>query len=502
MHNFTASKLQLFPQGICNLYQLTKKHGIMAINIIKSTRLKPKRNHILLVDKYTDLKDKTLEKAEINYLRRHLSDEQKSFAFNRLNHHVFVVVLDKKGELYEQKEAARIAGDALLGQLKSAQISNIQLADYTRKNLGLYFAEGMVLGSYSFDKYKTKKSSHTLQEIALLNKKISEEEIRLMNISNEATCWSRDLMNEPHSTLDAPTLAEEFKKMGKESGAKVEVLSKSKIESLKMGGLLAVNKGSETPPTFTIMEWKPKNAANKKPYIFVGKGVVFDTGGLNIKTGDFMYDMKMDMGGAAAAATALFAVAKAKLPVYAIALIPATDNRPSHNAYAPGDVINMHNGKTVEVINTDAEGRLILADALSYAQKYDPKMVIDLATLTGAAARAIGKYGIVAMKNKAARLQKLDDSSKEVYERLVEFPLWDEYGEQIKSDVADIKNLGGAEGGAITAGKFLEHFTDYPWVHLDIAGPSILASKDSYRSKGGSGVGTRLLFEFMKSLKK
>ena len=477
-------------------------HSTMLTNIIRSKRLKPKSHHILLVDKPGDLKDKTLNVKEYLFVRKHFNDEQNTFVFNRLNQHVFVVILSKRGEMYERKEAARKAGDALLDLLKKADIAKIQLADYSRKNLGLYFAEGMVLGAYSFDKYKTKKPDYKLEEIQLLNPHIEDAAIDLMNISNQATCWSRDLMNEPHSTLDAQSIAEEFRKMGKESGAKVEVLSKTKIESLKMGGLLGVNKGSETPPSFTIMEWKPKNAKNKKPFIFVGKGVVFDTGGLNIKTGDFMYDMKMDMGGAAAASTALFAVAKAKLPVYAIALIPATDNRPSHNAYAPGDVLTMHNGKTVEVINTDAEGRLILADALSYAQKYKPELVIDLATLTGAAARAIGKYGIVAMRGKNTRIDRLDASSKEVYERLVEFPMWDEYNEMIKSDVADIKNLGGAEGGAITAGKFLEHFTDYPWIHLDIAGPSILAAKDNYRSKGGSGVGTRLLFEFMQSLSK
>ena len=472
----------------------------MKVKIIKSNSIRPRQDQIILVNKINELKDAGIDKNEYAYARKHFSETNKSFVFNRLKQLVIVCVLDKKGALYEQKENARKAGNSILSHLKKGSITSIQLIDRTKDNLGLYFAEGMALGSYVFDKYKSKKEEHVLKEIQLHNSNISEREIELMNISVEAVFWSRNLTNEPHSTLDAPAIAKEFKKMGKESGASVEVLSKAKIESLKMGGLLAVNKGSLTPPTFSIMEWKPKNALNEKPYIFVGKGVVFDTGGLNIKTGDFMYDMKMDMGGAAAASTALYAIAKAKLPVYAIALIPATDNRPSGNAYAPGDVIKMHNGKTVEVINTDAEGRLILADALSYAQKYNPELVIDLATLTGAAARAIGKYGIVAMRNKKANIKALDNSSKQVYERLVEFPMWEEYDELIKSDIADIKNLGGAEGGAITAGKFLEHFVDYPWVHLDIAGPSILASKDSYRSKGGSGVGTRLLFEFIKSL--
>ncbi len=472
----------------------------MLVNIIKTKRIKQKSNRVILVESLSSLEVRDLDKNELAYIMKHHSDDQKSFSFNRFSHHIFVVFFDKKGKLYERKEAFRKAGDELNNQLKQLGIDKIQICDNTKEGLGLHFAEGIVLGNYNFDKYQAKKDKSKLKEVILISEAVTKNQINLMNISNEATYWSRDLMNEPHSTLNATAIAKEFKKMGKQSGAKVEVLTKAKIESLKMGGLLAVNLGSIIPPTFTVMEWKPEKPINKKPIIFVGKGVVFDTGGLNIKTGEFMYGMHMDMGGAAAASTALFAVAKAKLNVHVIALLPATDNRPDGNAYAPGDVIKMHNGKTVEIINTDAEGRMILADALSYAQKYKPEMVIDLATLTGAAARAIGKYGIVAMKNKDFNIKKLNDSSEQVYERLVEFPMWSEYDEEIKSNIADIKNLGGAEGGAITAGKFLENFVDYPWIHLDIAGPSILNTKDSYRSKGGSGVGTRLLFEFIRQM--
>lgn len=500
MHNFTASKLQLNKRNNCNLYQYYQIYKIMLANIIKIKNTKQKKHRAILVESLSSLEVRDLDKDELAYIMKHHSDEQKSFSFNRFTHHIFVVFFDKKGKLYERKEAYRKAGDNLNTQLKQLEIAKIQICDSSKDGMGLYFAEGMVLGNYAFDKYKAKKDTSKLTEVALQNDIISKKQIELINISNEATYWGRNLMNEPHSTLDATAFAKEFKKMGKQSGAKVEVLTKAKIESLKMGGLLAVNKGSINPPTFTVMEWKPEKPKNKKPIIFVGKGVVFDSGGLNIKTGEFMYGMHMDMGGAAAASTALFAVAKAKLNVHVIALIPATDNRPDGNAYAPGDVIKMHNGKTVEVINTDAEGRMILADALSYAQKYKPEMVLDLATLTGAAARAIGKYGIVAMRNKEFNIKILNNSSEQVYERLVEFPLWKEYDEDIKSNIADIKNLGGAEGGAITAGKFLENFVDYPWIHLDIAGPSILNAKDSYRSKGGSGVGTRLLFEFIQEM--
>jgi leucyl aminopeptidase len=208
------------------------------------------------------------------------------------------------------------------------------------------------------------------------------------------------------------------------------------------------------------------------------------------------------MGGAAAVGCVMYAVAKAKLPVHVIALVPSTDNRVDGNAYVPGDVITMHSGLTVEVLNTDAEGRMILADALSYAQKYKPQLVIDIATLTGAAAAAIGHFGTVCMGNADEKtFNKLKKSGNNVYERLVEFPMWDEYGELIKSDIAEIKNVGGPAAGSITAGKFLEKFTDYPYIHLDIAGSAFVKTPDSYRGKNGTGVGVRLLFDYIKSLK-
>jgi len=303
------------------------------------------------------------------------------------------------------------------------------------------------------------------------------------------------------SFLTAVQLAKEIQHLGTEAGFMVEVFNKRKIETLKMGGLLAVNKGSIDPPTFSILEWKPEKANNAKPLVLVGKGVVFDTGGLSLKpTRESMDYMKSDMGGAAAVTGALYAVTRAKFPVHVIGLIPATDNRPDGNAYTPGDVIHMYSGSTVEVLNTDAEGRMILADALNYAKQYNPELVIDLSTLTGSAAVAIGKYGIVGMGNaKRKTFNLLTESGKNVYERIVEFPFWEEYDELIKSDIADMKNIGGKDAGAITAGKFLERFTDYPYIHLDIAGPAFLSGEDSYRGKGGTGVGVRLLFDFIKN---
>jgi leucyl aminopeptidase len=289
--------------------------------------------------------------------------------------------------------------------------------------------------------------------------------------------------------------------MGKDAGFEVEVLNKAKITALKMGGLLAVNLGSIDPPTFTIMEYKPAGAKNKKPVVLIGKGVVYDTGGLSLKpTPNSMDMMKCDMAGAAAVAGAMYAVAKAKLPVHVIALVPATDNRPGENAYVPGDVITMYNGLTVEMLNADAEGRMILADALAYAQKYKPELVLDFATLTGAAIAAIGMSGLVVMGNADEKTKdQLKQSGFNTFERLAEMPFWDDYDDLIKSDIADMKNIGGPYAGSITAGKFLARYIDYPWMHFDIAGPAFLTAKDSYRPKGGTGVGVRLLFDYFKN---
>jgi leucyl aminopeptidase len=248
------------------------------------------------------------------------------------------------------------------------------------------------------------------------------------------------------------------------------------------------------------MEYKPKNAKNKRPIVLVGKGVVFDTGGLSLKpTPGSMDEMKCDMAGGAAVIGAISAIAANQLPVHVIALVPATDNRPGMNAICPQDILTMYDGTTVEVLNTDAEGRLILADALGYAKKYDPLLVIDLATLTGAAMRAVGSYASAIMGTADQDIMnQLSKSGFQTWERTVQFPLWKEYGNEMKSDIADLKNLGGANAGHISAGKFLEHFTTYPWIHIDIAGPAYSNAAQSYRTKGGSGVGVRMLYNFIK----
>lgn len=363
--------------------------------------------------------------------------------------------------------------------------------------------EGLLLSNYQFLKYfsDASKRAYALRQILVDTSFSASSEKEVLAIA-KAVYWARDMVNEPVSFLNAEQLAEEIKALASVAPLDVKVLEKTQIESLKMGGLLAVNQGSMDPPTFTIIEYKPQNAINKQPIVLVGKGVVYDTGGLSLKpTPNSMDIMKSDMGGAACVGGAIFLSAMQQLPLHLIALVPATDNRPGFNAYAPGDVVEMYNGLKVEVLNTDAEGRMILADALSYSEKYNPQLVIDAATLTGAAHRAVGEHGVVIMGNAPENyFETFSKAGEESYERLVRFPFWEEYGEELKSPIADLKNLGGPTAGMITAGKFLERFTKSPYIHLDIAGPAWLDKDSAYRTKGGSGVGVRLLYHFLKNL--
>lgn len=443
---------------------------------------------------------------EAEFARAELAADKKLIAVNQYSRYVFLQLIDKKNEKYQTLEAMRKAGETLVTTLNKMKIESAVLDDDKLDDELLAYAEGMALGNYQFLKYKKdadkEKNKFSSLKIKCAALKAKPKKVEQLSVMIDAVSRARDLVNEPPMYLTATKLAESFQDMGNHAGFKVEVFNKNKIESMKMGGLLAVNLGSPEPPTFTVMEYKPRNAENKKPYVLVGKGVVYDTGGLSLKpTANSMDYMKCDMGGGAVVGATMYAIAKAKLPIHVIALVPSTDNRPGGNAYVPGDVITMMSGLTVEVLNTDAEGRMILADALHFAKQYDPKLVCEFSTLTGAAAAAIGHYGIVCMGSADERVKtRLKNSGNNVYERLVEFPFWDEYDELIKSDIAEIKNIGGPNGGAITAGRFLNRFADYPYMHFDIAGPAFVKANDSYRGKNGTGVGVRLMFDFFRNL--
>ncbi|MDX2432945.1 MAG: peptidase M17 [Bacteroides sp.] len=472
------------------------------MKIFKITELKESDHRLILVRKVEDLQGLIPDKKQIRYVEERFAAGKESAQINLLDHQLFFRKLEEENSsIYKKLEKARTAAHSLHGTINDLDISRLIIVNAgVSPEESIAFAEGLALSGYQFLKYKTgdNHKANALQDLGLFDKGLTEDHVlKLMNLVN-AVYMSRDLVNEPLSYLTALQLSAEIELMGKEAGFLVETFNKKKIESLKMGGLLAVNRGSIDPPTFSVLSYKPENAVNQKPIVLVGKGVVYDTGGLSLKpTHDSMDYMKCDMGGAAAVAGAVYAVAKNDFPLWIVGLIPATDNRPDGNAYVPGDVVTMYDGTTVEVLNTDAEGRMILADALSYAKQYDPEVVIELSTLTGSAHIAIDKYGIVAMGNASREVMNtLIESGEYAAERIAEFPFWDDYKEQLKSEIADLKNIGGRFGGAITAGKFLEHFTDYPYIHLDIAGPSFNKIPYNYRGKGGSGVGVRILYHF------
>jgi len=459
-------------------------------------------NAYLVFDR-TSVNDIPLSKEEANYALKQLG-ENELVIINRYTGMILVAYADRLKDKALFTEQCRRRGNEIGGILRKEDISAITIiVPETQPEAGLALAEGLALGSYQFLKYRTAtdKKQWNLEKIIFIGAEVPKIQVDQLAVMVDSVFIARDLVNEPASYLNALKLSELFESMGKEAGFSTEIFHKDKIKELNMGGLLAVNQGSIDPPTFSVMEWKPAGATNVKPIVLVGKGVVFDTGGLSLKpTKDSMDYMKCDMAGGAVVAAVMYFAARCGLPLHLVAMVPSTDNRPDGNAYAPGDVIHMHSGQTVEVLNTDAEGRLLLADALSYAKDYDPGLVIDVATLTGSAAMAIGPHGIVGMGNAGENIfSALKQAGENVYERVVEFPLWEEYGESIKSEIADMRNVGAREAGAISAGKFLEKFVDYPWIHLDIAGPAFLSSADHYRTNGGTASGVRLLIDFLKS---
>jgi len=446
-----------------------------------------------------------LTTQEKDYSEKKLRSGEEFICLNSYNKFTYLIRLKEEANHNKTREELRKTSYNLRSHIKANDHSELVItSDSSYAGAIEDFTEGLILSIYSFGKYKTKDddaNKHKYPSRLLLFGDIDDNSVKWLNSITDAVYFTRDLVNEPVNHLNATALAGEIKKIGDYAGFQVEVFTKGKIEALKMGGLLAVNKGSVDPPVFCILEWHPDNCLNKNPIVLVGKGVVYDTGGLNLKTGDYMAGMNGDMAGAAIVTGVLYTMAMTGIPLHIIGLVPSTDNRPGGNAYTQGDIINMHNRLTVEVGNTDAEGRLIMADAISYASKYSPELIIDIATLTGSAAITFGNQAIAMMTNADRKyIELLDESGKEVYERIAELPFWDEYNDLLKSDVADIKNIGGREAGAITAGKFLERFAEYPLIHLDIAGTEMLKKDDFYRVKGSPGSGLRLLSTFLKKV--
>ena len=449
-----------------------------------------------------------LSKKEVAMVKER-REENREFllVFDRLPYHLYFLSFDSEKPAAEVQEGLRRNAMKLIKRFETDHVSEVAVCGAgTLPEEVAALLEGLSLADYSFDRYKSKDPYH-LQKVAVDAAYFKKDELEAMQRLWNRIYWCREWVNLPVQDLNAPAFADELASIAADlDGVKCTVMDKRQIESLRMGGLLAVNRGSVDEPRFVVLEYNGlkqsgNQAIKQLPICLVGKGIMYDTGGLNIKPGDYMQEMKSDMAGAATMASVLFAAADNHLPVHLVALLPLTDSRPGFNAYAADDILTMYDGTTVEVVNTDAEGRLILADAIAYAVKnYTPRVIIDAATLTGAAVRAISTFGIAAMEqNGRKEIEMLKLVGEQVYERLVEFPMWKEYDELIKSDYADLRNSGNTpQAGTITAGKFLAHFAkEVPYVHLDIAGVAYFTKAQHCWRPGASGYGVRLLYAYL-----
>jgi leucyl aminopeptidase len=369
-------------------------------------------------------------------------------------------------------------------------------------------AEGLLLAAYRYDQFlgeKSRKTKKLPKTVTLLIDDAREQQGCQAALDKaqklcRAVILARDLVNAPGNIKSPAYLTEQALLAAEESTLKCKVLGREELAKEGCGALLGVAQGSAREPQLIVLEHLGGNK-NEAPVVLVGKGVTFDSGGISLKPGEKMDEMKMDMAGGAAVIGTMLAAALLELPINLVGVVPAVENMPSGTAYRPGDILTSLSGLTIEVLNTDAEGRLILADALTYAKRYEPSMVIDLATLTGACIIALGHQATAVLGNDQKLVQKLLNAGEKCGERLWQLPLWDDYDEQVKSDVADVKNTGGRPAGTITAAAFLKKFAcDFRWAHLDIAGTAWNAQNQPYVPKGGTGVGVRMLITFLQDL--
>ncbi|HEY9856719.1 MAG TPA: leucyl aminopeptidase [Stenomitos sp.] len=419
---------------------------------------------------------------------------------------VILVGLGKPSELTLDKiRQAAATGAKAARELKAKRLVLAGFSHPGDRELVQALVEGVELGLYSYDEMRgplTKEEAPSpVEHLTLVLPKVTKDAEAGLDLgvaTSEAVTWVRDLVNRPANFLMASDLVREAREMAGPRDLIVKVLGKKELEAQGFGCLLAVNKGSTEPPAFIIIEyWGGKK--KDKPYALVGKGITFDTGGVCIKPASGMEEMKSDMAGAATVLGVMRALADLKAPVNVVGFLSVTDNKPSGSAYKPGDILKSYNGLTVEVLDTDAEGRIVLSDALGYADKnYDPVATIDLATLTGSIIVALGGLVTGLFSNDQELSDRLMESSARTGEKVWPMPTWDVYDEQIESDIADWRNIGRSRGDAIHAAKFLQKFAGKrPWAHLDIAGPSWIDHDRAYEAKGGTGHGVRLLVDLL-----
>lgn len=373
--------------------------------------------------------------------------------------------------------------------------------------VGQACAEGSLLGLYRYLRYRTMLSGRDTHELATLTivsrsaGEAFEQGVRAGEAIARGVALARDLANGPGNEITPAALAAAAEELGRQHGLAVTVLGMDELRAQGFGGIVGVGQGSAQPPRFIVLEYDGRGNAEAPTVCLVGKGITFDTGGISIKLAERMDEMKTDMSGAATVLGAVQAAAELRLPLRVVGLVAAAENMPSSSAYKPGDILKTLAGKTIEVLNTDAEGRIVLADALFYAQRYQPAAIIDLATLTGAMVVALGHHATGIIGNDDALAARILAAGEATGERAWRLPLWEPYKEAIKSEVADIKNTGGRWGGAINAAAFLSHFVgDYPWVHMDIAGTAWTESHSkAYVPRGATGVGVRLLIQALRT---
>jgi len=383
-------------------------------------------------------------------------------------------------------------------------LPSVMPRDSSALDVAQAMAEGAILGSYQFTAYRTDAPTGTeLTRMTVLCPHKGDlgpisEGIRRGVATAEATVFVRDLSNHPSNVMTPTRVAHEAKAVAKETRISLKILEQKDMERLGMGALLGVAKGSHEPPKFITLQYNGAKKKDERPVVLVGKTITFDTGGISLKPSENMEHMKADMTGGAEVLATIRAAARLKLPLNVISILPVAENMPGGRAMRPGDVVTTLSGKTVEVQNTDAEGRLILSDGLAYATRFKPAALIDIATLTGACVVALGQFAIGMFGTDTRLKDTIRQAGLRAGERVWEMPLWEEYFEQLRSDVADMRNIGGRGGGMITAALFLSKFVgDCPWVHLDIASTDWSERERAYLPKGPTGIGTRLLIQFL-----
>jgi leucyl aminopeptidase len=393
------------------------------------------------------------------------------------------------------RERLREAGGSIARILDNPGIREIVLSTRTIAQLGFLstdFLEGFLLSDYSFRRYQKERERKRARSITLLTLANLRNQIHWTEVVVSATHFARDLVNTPSNDMTPSALARAARSL---KNVSVNVIEKKQAEKLGMGAYLSVSRGSAEPPKFIVLSYKGKNT---RPLVLIGKSITFDSGGISLKPSQGMEKMKYDMAGGAAVLGVFKAASEMNLKNHIIGVLPATENLPGGSASRPGDVVSTVEGKTIEIITTDAEGRLAIADAIGYVKKFKPSAVIDIATLTGACPIALGREAIAMMGNDESLMKDMKKASEESGERVWQMPLFEEYRDYIKSDIADLKNSAGRVGSLVTSGFFLKEFAgSTPWVHLDIAGTAWTDKDKSYTPKGATGIGVRLLLHFL-----